>query len=101
MRKYIIQYGAALILAISLAGHVSEIFDHWDNTVQTGGDVDYGAVMVAVLAGAVLTLPHVVRLIVCALSVKTHLSFSPADAIRRAPILIFAVDQSPPPILRI
>jgi len=101
VRKYIIQYGAALVLAISLAGHVSEIFDHWDNTVQTGGDVDYGAVMVAVLAGAVLTLPHVVRLIICALSVKTYLSFSPSGAIRRAPILIFAVEQPPPPILRI
>ena len=38
---------------------MSEIFDHWDNTLQTGNDIEYSTVIVALIAGAVLGLAHV------------------------------------------
>ena|SRR5690348_8916929 len=40
-----------IILAAMLAGHVTELFDHWDHTLRTGKDADYTMVMVAACAG--------------------------------------------------
>lgn len=59
MRRRLLQFGAILILLVCICGHVSEIFDHWDNTLQTGSDIEYGAVIVALIAGAVLGFAHV------------------------------------------
>jgi hypothetical protein len=38
---------------------VSEVFDYWDNTLQTGNDIEYGTVIVALISGAVLGLAKV------------------------------------------
>jgi len=46
--------GSTLILAVCLWGHVSEIFDRWDNTFQTANDVEYSTVIVVLIAGAVI-----------------------------------------------
>lgn len=43
-------------LAAMLAGHVSELFDHWDHTLRTGKDADYAVVMVAGCAGFVFAV---------------------------------------------
>lgn len=40
-----------IALAAMLAGHVTELFDHWDHTLRTGKDADYTMVMVAACAG--------------------------------------------------
>ena len=39
------------ILAAMLAGHVSELFDHWDHTLRTGREADYTLVVLAACAG--------------------------------------------------
>lgn len=59
MRRRLVQFGAILILLICICGHVAEIFDHWDNTLQTGDDVEYSTVIVALIVGAVLGLAHI------------------------------------------
>jgi hypothetical protein len=40
-----------IALAAMLAGHVTELFDHWDHTLRTGKDADYTMVMVAACVG--------------------------------------------------
>jgi hypothetical protein len=52
MQRKLIQLGATLILTLCIWGHVSEIFDYWDNTFQTGNDIEYSTVIVALIAGA-------------------------------------------------
>ena len=64
MRRRLIHYGATLILTLCIWGHVSEIFDHWDNTLQTGNDIEYSTVIVVLIAGAVIGFARfVVRLL--------------------------------------
>lgn len=40
-----------LVLGAMLGGHVTELFDHWDHTLQTGKDIDYSLVVVAACLG--------------------------------------------------
>ena len=35
-----------------------EIFDHWDNTLQTGNDSEYALVIVVLCVGAAYSLAH-------------------------------------------
>jgi hypothetical protein len=39
-------------------GHISEVFDHWDNTFRTGNDIEYSTVMVALVVGALICFAH-------------------------------------------
>jgi nitrate reductase gamma subunit len=43
-------------VAVMLAGHFSELFDRWDQTLRTGKDADYAVVMVAACAGVVFAV---------------------------------------------
>jgi hypothetical protein len=43
---------AALVLLVCLACPIIELFDHWDNTVQSGGDTEYIFVVLALCVGA-------------------------------------------------
>lgn len=54
MRRPLIQLGALVILLICISGHVSELFDQWDHTLQTGREIDYSTVIVVLVAGAVI-----------------------------------------------
>jgi len=56
MRHSLLKFGALLIVAICLGGHISELFDHWENAVISGNDVDYTCVVVAAVTGAVLVI---------------------------------------------
>jgi len=60
MRGWLLQLAAALIMVVCLGSCVSEIFDHWDHTMQTGHDTESTLVMLASLAGAVLVMARVV-----------------------------------------
>lgn len=53
MRRTLLHSAALIILAAMLGGHVTELFDRWDNTLQTGRDIDYSIVIVAACAGIV------------------------------------------------
>ncbi len=45
-----------IILAAMLGGHVTEMFDRWENTLLTGRDVDFNVVIVAACAGVVFVV---------------------------------------------
>lgn len=60
MRGWLLQLAAALIMVVCLGSCVSEIFDHWDRTMQTGHDTESTLVLLAALAGAVLVMARVV-----------------------------------------
>jgi|GEM_PF-2069876 len=59
VRRRLIQFGTTLILTLCVWGHVSEIFDHWDNTFKTGYDIEYSTVIVVLIAGAVIAFAQV------------------------------------------
>ena len=64
VRRKLIQLGTILILTFCVWGHVSEIFDHWDNTFRTGYDIEYSTVIVVLITGAVIAFARVTALIV-------------------------------------
>jgi hypothetical protein len=44
-----------LVLVVAMfAGHITELFDQWDHTMQTGRDADYTIVMIAAAVGLCL-----------------------------------------------
>ncbi len=63
MQRKLIQLASMFILALCIWGHVSEIFDRWDNTFQTGNDVEYNTVIVVLTVGAVIGLARVAVLV--------------------------------------
>jgi hypothetical protein len=56
MRKTLLQTAALIILAGMLGGQITELFDHWDHTLQTGRDVDYTVVIIAACVGVVFAV---------------------------------------------
>lgn len=47
---------ATLVLAICFVCHVSEMFDQWDHTLQTGDDTEYTFVILALCVGVAYSL---------------------------------------------
>jgi hypothetical protein len=47
---------ATLILAICFVCHISEMFDQWDHTLQTGNDTEYTFVILALCVGVAFSL---------------------------------------------
>lgn len=45
-----------LILAICFVCHISEMFDQWDHTLQTGNDTEYTFVILALCVGVAFSL---------------------------------------------
>lgn len=45
---------ALLVIAFCLCAHVSELLDTWDNTPQTGNDIELTIVVVVLSVGATL-----------------------------------------------
>ena len=93
--------GTVLVLTLSIWGHVSELFDHWDNTFRTGNDIEYGTVIVALLVGAVLCFAHLV--VIVARSRTTIAPLLPRLPVCAAPVPAIAsfTAYSPPAPLRI
>jgi hypothetical protein len=54
MQRSLIRLGTLLVLLICLCGHVAELFDTWDHTLETGSDIEYSSVIVALVAGAIV-----------------------------------------------
>jgi hypothetical protein len=100
MRRPLIQVGSALILTLCIWGHVSEIFDRWDNTFQTANDVEYSTVIVALIAGAVIGLAHFASHARASIGLPHSPEFLFSDTITaRGPAHLCG--HSPPPPLRI
>jgi hypothetical protein len=101
VRRQLIQFGTTLILAVCLWGHVSEIFDHWDNTLQTGNDIEYSTVIVALIAGAVFWLAQVAAKVIRARSATFCLSSLFVASLPSTPSPVLSIGHSPPQPLRI
>jgi hypothetical protein len=89
-----------LILAVCICSHVSEIFDHWDNTFQTGNDVESSTIIVALIAGAALGLTHVAAMTVCVVSGSRLLPLF-VTCLLSALSPAVSISHSPPQPLRI
>ena len=101
VRPRFLQFVAFCLLMVCLCGHVAETFDFWDHTLQTGNDIEYGLVILALVAGAGFGLVHVSAIVMRAVSL-THrllLSFDPSRSC--APPLVASTCCSPPQPLRI
>jgi hypothetical protein len=55
MRLSLLKLAGLVIVAVCLGGHISELFDRWENALS-GNDVDYTCVLVAAVAGAVIVV---------------------------------------------
>jgi hypothetical protein len=99
MRQRFIHIGVILLLTACVWGHVSEFFDHWDNTFQTANDVESGAVIVALIAGAAFCSEHILLRAIRKVSAKFLPQLLVTIFPLRTPILL--VIFSPPPPLRI
>ena len=101
MRRRLVHFGAIIVLMLCIWGHVSELFDHWDNTFQTGKDIEYSTVIVALAAGAVLAFAHLSAAAIRRITaVPRLLLLVPADFPCLPPSYISG-GCSPPPPLRI
>lgn len=101
VRIRLIQFGTTLILTLCVWGHVSEIFDRWDNTFQTGYDIEYSTVIVVLVAGAVIAFAYVAAALIRRLSATSRLLPYFAAGRVDAPNLTAFVAHSPPRALRI
>jgi len=86
---------------ICIWGHLSEMFDHWDNTFQTGNDIEYSTVIVVLIAGAVVGFAHVAASVLHTVSVTTYLLPLLVASPLAAPSLDAFIGHSPPQTLRI
>jgi len=67
VRARVLHLGTAFILSLCIWGHLSELFDHWDNTFRTGNDIEYSTVIVALVTGAAICLAGLAALLIAAL----------------------------------
>jgi hypothetical protein len=56
VQRTLLRWAVLITLAAMLGGHMTELFDHWENTLQTGSDVDYTVVILAACAGVVFVV---------------------------------------------
>jgi hypothetical protein len=55
-RKQIVRVAALLVLAICVWAHVSELFDDWDDSIQTRNGIEFNLVLVAVCIGTCIAI---------------------------------------------
>lgn len=56
---------AMMVLLLAVGGHVSEFFDTWDHTFQTGREADYTVVLIAAVAGSAFLAVSSIRVLRC------------------------------------
>lgn len=101
MRPAVLHALALLALLMILGGHVTELFDHWDRTLQTGREIDYTVVVVAA-AGASVLLAVAASGLVVRLLRQLNRNLTPETKPSQAhPFLLSLPTSSPPISLRI
>jgi hypothetical protein len=93
----------AAIVAISLGAPIAELFDRWDDSLQTGNDTEANLVVVALCVGVVFAIGT----IVVAGRIRALSSMSAGRVIaarltvhHAASVLLPAPTSSPPLVLR-
>ena len=89
-----------LALTAIVGGHVTELFDHWDDTLHTGNDIDYGVVLVASCAAAAFIAGKSIALLQRLLRTVTETEPCTFRLVFRYALTLktFAFDLSPPAI---
>ena len=101
VRQQLLQFGAFLLLLVCFCSPIVETFDYWDHTLQTGNDIEYSLVVVALVAGAVFGMAHAATILVCTESLM-HYSLSPfVSFFPCSPPPTASTGYSPPQPLRI
>src|SRR5258707_6243119 len=100
VRLRLLQFVALCLLAVCLCGHVAETFDFWDHTLQTGSDIEYSVVIVALVAGAVFGLAHAAAIVMRPVSLMSCLSSSFVPSSFCAPPPLASTGDCPPQPLR-
>lgn len=101
MQRGLLQFGALLLLALCLWGHVSELFDHWDNTFRTGYDIEYNTVIVVLVAGAAVAFAHALAGVIRWISAIPRRMPSFTSNLNEPRVCAIANGHSPPVHLRI
>ena len=101
VRQHLLQFGALLLLLVCLCGHIAETFDFWDHTLQTGSDIEYGLVIVALVAGVGFGLVHVAAIAIQSALIRSCLLPSLVGSSSCAPRPVASLGYSPPQPLRI
>jgi hypothetical protein len=101
VRQQLLQFGAFLLLLVCLCGHIAETFDFWDQTLQTGNDIEYSLVMVALIAGAGFGLTQVAAVARRTLSLASYVLSTFNASCSCAPSSNSNTGYSPPQPLRI
>ena len=100
-RRRLLQFGAFLLLVVCLCGHIAETFDFWDHTLQTGNEIEYGLVIVALVAGAGFGLVRVAAVAMTTGFLKSCLLSSFVALSACTPLPFPSTGYSPPQPLRI
>lgn len=99
MRRSLLQFASVLILVICFGSCVSETFDHWDHTMQTGQDIESELIVLALVTGAAVILTRIVLSAAVCIYVASHNFAANAES---SPLpLVAACGPSPPLSLRI
>ena len=72
MRRKIPCTVVVLVVVILLGTQVSELFDTWDNTMQTGNDIEFSLTVIAVCIGACLLVASLLVRCFWNLASNTH-----------------------------
>ena len=94
----------AAILALSMGAPIVELFDSWDQTLQTGSDTEANVAVVALCIGVAFAIGTVVvvnRIRALASASARRIVLSRAAPRQIAFLLIPAPTVSPPAILRV
>lgn len=95
----------AIVLLTCLVCPLVELFDHWDNTMQTGNDTEYALVVLALCIGIVFTLVQLTITLFSNFRVSSTgsrlLSLQNAAFFLIAAAIFAAASTSPPLNLRI
>lgn len=100
MRSRASRITATLILAICLICHISEMFDQWDHTLQTGNDTEYTFVILALSVGIAFSLKWFIPSVAFPDSQTDAISY-PRLRVSFSPLMQWcspvAIPASPPP----
>ena len=101
MRHFSLKLAALIIVAICVGGHISELFDRWENAVLSGGDIDYTCVVVAATFGAIIVISGILRKLLLILSKPGPRSLPRYDHVVLSILELVTSTHSPPLVLRI
>ena len=101
VRRRILYLGTVLVLTLCIWGHVSELFDHWDNTFRTGNDIEYSTVIVVLVTGAVICFAHLLTIVTRSRTTIVPFLHRLPGCAAAVPTIASFVAYSPPAPLRI